>query len=324
MMTASPPANQTPKPSVENICADLQKIAYAKSKLDDLRMKQSEFVSENADYQETEEFIEKAQKMISDLNKERDSHSEIIQQINQDKIAMQKIIDSAKTEQSASENELTQRYGLVCRIVEESKRFFKELGLNEEPFDVKELIPQTSVSLPSVPTTTSIASSMVSTSALPNTSLSLPLLPNSPMNAQQFLAQQQLQQQQQLFANLLKMNAQPSGQTADPTALMNLMSALSQQNQQQVQQAPMMNPMMMFAMQAMQQQQQQQQQQQRQQQLASLAKSSFSSSDHQSPPMKNCQCCQAQIHRNAPICPMCKSKSRSKNPKKPKRKNPDQ
>ncbi|CAI2326375.1 unnamed protein product [Caenorhabditis sp. 36 PRJEB53466] len=44
--------------------------------------------------------------------------------------------------------------------------------------------------------------------------------------------------------------------------------------------------------------------------------------DHQSPPMKTCQSCFQQIHRNAPICPMCKSKSRSKNPKKPKRKEP--
>ncbi|PAV71669.1 hypothetical protein WR25_01809 [Diploscapter pachys] len=43
-------------------------------------------------------------------------------------------------------------------------------------------------------------------------------------------------------------------------------------------------------------------------------------SDHQSPPMKTCQSCFQQIHRNAPICPMCKSKSRSKNPKKPRKK----
>ncbi|CAJ0573442.1 unnamed protein product, partial [Mesorhabditis spiculigera] len=43
-------------------------------------------------------------------------------------------------------------------------------------------------------------------------------------------------------------------------------------------------------------------------------------SEHQSPPMKTCQSCFQQIHRNAPICPMCKSKSRSKNPKKPKKK----
>ncbi|CAF3813054.1 unnamed protein product [Rotaria sordida] len=39
----------------------------------------------------------------------------------------------------------------------------------------------------------------------------------------------------------------------------------------------------------------------------------------QPPPMKTCQSCQQQIHRNAPICPICKAKSRSRNPKKPKR-----
>ncbi|CAF4026538.1 unnamed protein product, partial [Rotaria sp. Silwood1] len=30
-----------------------------------------------------------------------------------------------------------------------------------------------------------------------------------------------------------------------------------------------------------------------------------------------------QIHRNAPICPICKAKSRSRNPKKPKRRHID-
>ena len=40
----------------------------------------------------------------------------------------------------------------------------------------------------------------------------------------------------------------------------------------------------------------------------------------QPPPMKSCLSCHQQIHRNAPICPLCKAKSRSRNPKKPKRK----
>ncbi|CAF2698752.1 unnamed protein product [Rotaria sp. Silwood2] len=43
----------------------------------------------------------------------------------------------------------------------------------------------------------------------------------------------------------------------------------------------------------------------------------------QPPPMKTCQSCQQQIHRNAPICPICKAKSRSRNPKKPKRRHID-
>ncbi|KAL7979952.1 hypothetical protein Chor_004421 [Crotalus horridus] len=36
--------------------------------------------------------------------------------------------------------------------------------------------------------------------------------------------------------------------------------------------------------------------------------------------LQACLSCHQQIHRNAPICPLCKAKSRSRNPKKPKRK----
>ncbi|EUB62646.1 Zinc finger C4H2 domain-containing protein [Echinococcus granulosus] len=38
----------------------------------------------------------------------------------------------------------------------------------------------------------------------------------------------------------------------------------------------------------------------------------------QQPPMKTCQACKQLIHRNAPICPLCKTKSRSQHPKRPK------
>jgi len=41
----------------------------------------------------------------------------------------------------------------------------------------------------------------------------------------------------------------------------------------------------------------------------------------QLPPMKSCLSCHQQIHRNAPICPLCKAKSRSRNPKKSKKQN---
>ena len=45
--------------------------------------------------------------------------------------------------------------------------------------------------------------------------------------------------------------------------------------------------------------------------------SSMTESSHQSPPMKECASCHQQIHRNAPICPMCKSRASSKHSKKP-------
>jgi len=38
------------------------------------------------------------------------------------------------------------------------------------------------------------------------------------------------------------------------------------------------------------------------------------------PPMKTCLSCQQQIHRNSPICPLCKAKLRSAKSKKPKKK----
>lgn len=49
--------------------------------------------------------------------------------------------------------------------------------------------------------------------------------------------------------------------------------------------------------------------------------SSSSNFLQQPPPMKQCMTCNQQIHRNAPICPYCKAKSRSRNPKKPKKQN---
>lgn len=49
-------------------------------------------------------------------------------------------------------------------------------------------------------------------------------------------------------------------------------------------------------------------------------RSASSAFRQQPPPMKSCLSCHQQIHRNAPICPLCKAKSRSRNPKKPKRK----
>ncbi|XP_022900791.1 zinc finger C4H2 domain-containing protein [Onthophagus taurus] len=49
-------------------------------------------------------------------------------------------------------------------------------------------------------------------------------------------------------------------------------------------------------------------------------RSDFMTMRQQPPPMKSCLSCHQQIHRNAPICPLCKAKSRSRNPKKPKKK----
>lgn len=48
----------------------------------------------------------------------------------------------------------------------------------------------------------------------------------------------------------------------------------------------------------------------------STAASQAAAFRQQPPPMKSCLSCHQQIHRNAPICPLCKAKSRSRHPKR--------
>lgn len=49
---------------------------------------------------------------------------------------------------------------------------------------------------------------------------------------------------------------------------------------------------------------------------ASSAAAAAAAFRQQPPPMKSCLSCHQQIHRNAPICPLCKAKSRSRHPKR--------
>lgn len=47
-----------------------------------MNKRRNELLSELADFQQTKKFIDEAQKTITELNEEKDSHSEMIQQIN--------------------------------------------------------------------------------------------------------------------------------------------------------------------------------------------------------------------------------------------------
>lgn len=51
-------------------------------KLDDFNNRRNELLSELSEFHLTKKFIEETQKTISDLNDEKDVHSEMIQQIN--------------------------------------------------------------------------------------------------------------------------------------------------------------------------------------------------------------------------------------------------
>ncbi len=100
-----------------------------------------------------------------------------------------------------------------------------------------------------------------------------------------------------------------------PLAITNQYNHTFQQQQQQQQQQKQFNSFILNH----DQQQQQQQQNDPNHQLHSQPPQFR----QQPPPMKSCLSCNQQIHRNAPICPLCKAKSRSRNPKKPKKKSND-
>ncbi|KAI6232687.1 C4H2-type domain-containing protein [Aphelenchoides fujianensis] len=353
-------ANVPPAQNVEAICAQLQAIAQAKWKLMDVEARRREMLGELGQFQSTDRFLADTKKTIQELNEERDSHSEIIQQINQDKNELEKLMSGTRDDQRLLEQKLSHDYEQIFRIIEQVNRSAKESGLNaEELLDPAALLPQLSTPLPlflqSFTTTSSTAPVAGSSSTSPPTStvdsamsagqssaLNLPLLsPTTGASVAAFQQQQQLfqqhaqqQQQQQQLLNQFKMNP-PFMFNLDPNAaaLWNAISAAYPVGFGRMfgnnAASPYPNMLVAAAAAAAAAAAQQQQQQQQhgpshpppQVARSSIAKSTLpTDSSHQSPPMKNCQCCSASIHRNAPICPMCKSKSRSKNPKKPKRK----
>ncbi|VDN18535.1 unnamed protein product [Gongylonema pulchrum] len=229
--------------------------------MEDFAAKRNELLADLADFQQSKQFIEETMKTISDLNEEKDAHSEMIQQINMDKQELEKIMNSAREEKRQMEKSISQKYDEIYRLLELTNELSRESGVAEENLITPSVIPPNKIT-PNMPAM-----------GASSTSSGVP----------------------QLFRHF-KANSMPA---VVQRAMFNFDSML-------LQAAPAMasrphtlaNPF-------------------------SPSTSAVTKIDHQSPPMKTCQSCFQQIHRNAPICPMCKSKSRSKNPKKPKRKAAD-
>ncbi|KAM3718499.1 Zinc finger C4H2 domain-containing protein [Dirofilaria immitis] len=258
---------RSPPIDLNTLSTELHKIAQAKTKLEDFTIKRNELLAELADFQQSKKFIEETQKTISDLNDEKDAHSEIIQQINMDKQELEKIMNSAKQEKRQIEESISQKYDEIFRLLEQTNELSRESGISEEDLISPSIIPPNKIA-PNISSIGSLAAAAAAATATANTGVS-PLLRHFKVNSVPAVVQRAMFN----FDSILL-------QAAAPT-----IAARSQT-------IPHAFPT-----------------------TSSLAKI-----DHQSPPMKTCQSCFQQIHRNAPICPMCKSKSRSKNPKKPKRK----
>ncbi|KJH45492.1 hypothetical protein DICVIV_08464 [Dictyocaulus viviparus] len=205
-------------------------------RVDDYLTRKRELLAELADFKENERFIEETTKTIDELNREKEEHSEIIQQINQDKCDLEKQMDDARFEQRERETQLARKYETLMKLMESSNEKIRESGLGEESTIQPDDIPHARI--PKISTPTSL----------------------------------------------------PTPQWKGLSGLIPSMMSLDQ-----IMMASQFRP-------------------------PPTVPAHLKAIDHQSPPMKTCQSCFQQIHRNAPICPMCKSKSRSKNPKKPKKK----
>ncbi|CAJ0957750.1 unnamed protein product, partial [Mesorhabditis belari] len=211
---------------------ELNRLAQAKWKLDDYAARKRELMAEVADFRATENFVRELQSTIEELNREKEEHSEIIQMINQDKVELEKEMDSMRSEQREIENRLATKYDNLMRIMEQSNERIRDSGLGEgtelSPGDLPANIPREITSRP----------------------------PPSPLRVINPILAQHMINFDQMLLGRSAFGARPTPLPLPPH----------------------------------------------------LAKS-----EHQSPPMKTCQSCFQQIHRNAPICPMCKSKNERTN-----------
>jgi chromosome segregation ATPase len=111
----------------------------------DIDARRKELITELNEFQSQDRFINDTKKTIDDLNQERDGHTEIIQQINQDRSDLEKIMNGAREEQKTLESKLTQSYEQIYQMLEQINRLSKESGLtSDELLDPNTLLPQLS------------------------------------------------------------------------------------------------------------------------------------------------------------------------------------
>ncbi|KAF8360453.1 vab-23 [Pristionchus pacificus] len=279
--------------------AELSRIAHAKCLLEDYRARRDELVTELFEFRNNEQFIEDTQQTIADLNDEQAEHSKVLLNIKEEKKTLECEIETARSQQREIEQKLIRKYEILMRVMDQSNDKLKEAGVEEtsltqsdvDALDIPKQILAASIAAAASPvSSSSTAAAAARTSSAPSTPTPIQFPPTHP-----------------IFAHFQALLQQPSLQQHSPvTSLHNPLPNFPNYNNP-LQQLMMSNAVHagMGGMGGS---------------LKTPSRGVSSSSDHSSPPMKKCQTCGESIHRNAPICPLCKSKSRSKNPKKPKRK----
>ncbi|KIH54658.1 hypothetical protein ANCDUO_15195, partial [Ancylostoma duodenale] len=149
-------------------------------RVDDYLTRKRELLADLADFKENERFIEETAKTIDELNREKEEHSEIIQQINQvfnelsrvtlsfstlgfkgvngsqnsynfqDKCDLEKQMDDARFEQRERETQLARKYETLLKLMESSNEKIRESGLGEEATIHPDDIPHARI--PKLPT----------------------------------------------------------------------------------------------------------------------------------------------------------------------------
>ncbi|KAI1726947.1 zinc finger-containing protein [Ditylenchus destructor] len=314
--SGSPHSPQPKTPSIEehNVLMELHKIAEVKWKWEDLFASRKQFLTEYEEYNSGEIFIEDTQKILKELNEERDAHSDIIREINKDKTDLENVISSVQEDHTESKQILAEKREQLSALYTQASRLAQQsLGSSTNPLVsfVPDIIPQ--ITLGQANCRKSSIKTHDINEGPPN---KRPCLEQSSGGSEPASQVQSPSAHDPTPALTAAMHAQYMNQFKNNPMLQLMISSIGQANQTGIDQASSQQQSLTAW---------QSNPQQRvgatgigQGALAKLG--GIDSSGHQAPPMKTCGSCQHQIHRNAPICPMCKAKSRSKNPKKPKRK----
>uniref|UniRef100_A0A0K0EY26 C4H2-type domain-containing protein n=1 Tax=Strongyloides venezuelensis TaxID=75913 RepID=A0A0K0EY26_STRVS len=284
--------------TLDEVKIELSKIAIAKKALEDFTAKRLELLGEYEEYQRAGDFFSETQITLEAILKEKQEQEDILRQINNDKESLEKVLSEIKSDQKTLENKLSQKYSEVFKLLENANKLGLESGcikeedaipvsslpsgLNAFKLKIKEEETENNQANITPPSN----NNSISTSNMPHGQLSNPFM--TPFKLPNLMFS--FDPSPYLMSNNSSGQFQASMQNMGMgNGLGNPLGNAARFHSNMRMMNPTIHPM-------------------------------GKDSSHQSPPMKTCQSCLQQIHRNAPICPMCKSKSRSKNPKKPKRK----
>uniref|UniRef100_A0A0N5C981 C4H2-type domain-containing protein n=1 Tax=Strongyloides papillosus TaxID=174720 RepID=A0A0N5C981_STREA len=284
--------------TLDEVKIELSKIAIAKKALEDFTVKRLELLGEYEEYQRAGDFFSETQITLEAILKEKQEQEDILRQINNDKESLEKVLLEIKSDQKSLENKLSQKYSEVFKLLENANRLGLESGcikeedaipvsslpsgLNAFKLKMKEDEAENNQANITPPSNNnSISTPNMTHGQLPNPFMTPFKLPNLMFS---------------FDPSPYLMGNNSNGQFQTSMQNMGIGNGLGN---------PLGNAARFHSNMRM---------------MNSTIHPMGKDSSHQSPPMKTCQSCLQQIHRNAPICPMCKSKSRSKNPKKPKRK----